>query len=589
MELEESTFSFERVQTSVIIANGATVSSTGSVFDRNTASSVIQTNAGTISITDTEFIDNDVTGGDGVVVVDSDSKVGDTNCVQGSMQSEGDGVTAMPPLNSRQRNLPADVCDGTVVMMAGDTCRPFGQVCDPNATPVSLIGDSEVFDDSEALGGNDVESDGEVLDDSELLGVINLGDNNQTLEDTSLEAENDLAMEAPIMGDLQPEVVTDCHDNWDDLKYAVENKIVDGDVVLSHIGSLYFKICPNSSLDASSGPIVIGYDYITIQCGEYGLRVDNCQILGGYAHFHVVGSSTDLKLAGLRMSASTGSSVIAAGTSDATLQISDCEWIANRGASAILILNNATATADNITGALDISSLIDSSEGGMAVEMSSVGFMQNVLTYGTVVNVAGSLSIDKGRFNQNEIRVGDIAVVKSGELFLRDSCFDESSSMAPGTIFLDQTSFLQENVNTFGFDNTDGSFGGGLSCTGVFMVANGSDCLTGSNCDGTCNDFTSKTCILDVTPLPPIRPGGSGGAAGEGTNSPNTSGTEYIRARNPAARNIVPIIVAVLVCSFIVFGLLFIIFKRRRKKPASEGAFQTEFEGDEVEDTSFRD
>ena len=135
LKLEKSEFSSERVGTSVIVTSGATVSSTGNVFERNTASSMIQTNSGTITITGTKFENNVVTGGDGVVVVDSYSKVGDTNCVEGTTNIEDNGVTTTTPVSSSRGD--AGLCEGTVVMTEG-TCRTFGQVCDPNATPTVL-------------------------------------------------------------------------------------------------------------------------------------------------------------------------------------------------------------------------------------------------------------------------------------------------------------------------------------------------------------------------------------------------------------------------------------------------------------------
>ena len=96
---------------------------------------MIQTNSGTITITGTKFENNVVTGGDGVVVVDSYSKVGDTNCVEGTTNIEDNGVTTTTPVSSSRGD--AGLCEGTVVMTEG-TCRPFGQVCDPNATPTVL-------------------------------------------------------------------------------------------------------------------------------------------------------------------------------------------------------------------------------------------------------------------------------------------------------------------------------------------------------------------------------------------------------------------------------------------------------------------
>ena len=574
LELEGNTFASERVGTSVIVTSGATVSSTGNVFERNTASSMIQTNSGTITITDTDFgSSNVVTGGEGVVVVDSSSKVGDTNCVEGS--GEEATATASAPASSRQGN--PGVCDGVVVMKVG-TCQPFGQVCDPNTTPALVVDNTlvDAIDLEEGNGvedGSDLEGENGVEDGSNLEGGVVMPNVNETDPMTN---SNETA---PTIDVAQPPgVVEDCHDNWTDLKYAVENRIVDGLEVLSHIGSLYFKICPNSTLDASSGPIVIDYDYITVQCGNDGRKSDNCQIIGGFVHFHIVGASTDIELAGLRMSSSTGASIIAAGKKDATLKINDCEWMANSGASAVLIRNNATVDANDTTGILDISSMLGSSEAAMSVVLSGVGFMQNVLTYGTVVNVGGSLTIDKGRFNGNEIRVGDVAVMENGELFISNTCFDKSASMMPGTIFIDDTSSLQENVNTFGFDNTDGGFDNGLTCTDIFAVAVGADCSTEANCNGTCTTFTSKTCPLDVPSFPTSTP--------EGTDKAENPGTDYVRNKNPTDKaSIVPVIVAVIICAFMVFGLIFIICKRRRKKPASEAEFQGEMSEVDIENT----
>lgn len=132
LKLEKSEFSFERVGASVIVTSGAKVSSIGNVFEKNIARSMIETHSGTISITDTQFFNNAVTGRDGVVVVDSDSKVGDTNCVVGTTDSE----IEVAPVSSSPGGS-SGLCEGTVVMTEG-ICRPFGQVCDPDATPTLL-------------------------------------------------------------------------------------------------------------------------------------------------------------------------------------------------------------------------------------------------------------------------------------------------------------------------------------------------------------------------------------------------------------------------------------------------------------------
>ena len=542
LQIEDSTFTDEKVQTSVIATSGANVHSTGNVFEKNTASSMFQTELGAISITDTQFADNIVTGG-GVVVIDSDSEVGDNNCVGEAVSAQGkDENTTVLPLDSRQ----GGPCNGTFVM--GGTCLPFGGVCDPEAVAAmeEHMGGSYEAEESAGIATGSSEAGG-VGNETESDGVVDI---NNALE-TNGAAET-------------PAFVEDCHDDWDTLKNAVENKIIDGVVVVSQIGSLHFKICPESTLYANSGPIVIDYDDVTVQCGGSGLKSDNCQVVGGFVQFHIIGSAKNVKLTGLRMTSSTGSSVVAAGAAAATLQISDCEWMSNTGASAVLIRHNAAI--DNSTGTLDIMSMLDSSGPAMTVGMSDVGFMQNVLTHGTVVNVGGSLMIDKGRFNGNEIKLGDVVVSNNGALSISNSCFDNSASMAPGTIFIDDTSFLKENGNNFGWDNTDGGFDGGVACTDIFIEAAGSDCSTGYSCNGTCTAFTSKTCPLDVTSV--------ANNTSEGADATKNVTAPYVRSPSGSdATNIVPIVVAVVVVAFIVFGLAFIIFTRRRKAPASVKRF----------------
>jgi hypothetical protein len=549
LQIEDSTFTDEKVQTSVVVTSGANVHSTGNVFEKNTASSMFQTELGAISITDTQFADNIVTGGEGVVVIDSDSKVGDNNCVGEADSAQGeDQNTTVLPLDSRQ----GGPCNGTFVM--GGTCLPFGGVCDPEAVAAMEEHMGGSYETEESAGNaTGISEAGGVDNETESDGIV---DSNNALETNG-------AAETNVVG---PASVEDCHDDWDTLKNAVENKIIDGVAVVTQIGSLHFKICPESTLYANSGPIVIDYDDVTVQCGGSGLKSDNCQVVGGFVQFHIIGSAKNVKLTGLRMTSSTGSSVVAAGAAAATLQISDCEWMSNKGASAVLIRHNAIV--DNSTGTLDIMSMLDNSGPAMTVGMSGVGFMQNVLTHGTVVNVGGSLMIDKGRFNGNEIKLGDVVVSNNGALSISNSCFDNSASMAPGTIFIDDTSFLKENGNNFGWDNTDGGFDGGVACTDIFIEAAGSDCSTGSSCNGTCTAFTSKTCPLDVTSVANNTSGGAD--ATKNVTAP------YVRSPSGSdATNLVPIVVAVVVVAFIVFGLAFIIFKRRRKAPASVQRFSS--------------
>jgi hypothetical protein len=71
---------------------------------------------------------------------------------------------------------------------------------------------------------------------------------------------------------------------------------------------------------------VIDSDYITIKCGNDGSLSDECAIVGGVSQFYIIGTSSGVELAGLTFRSSSGSSIIAAGTEDATLRLKNCEW-----------------------------------------------------------------------------------------------------------------------------------------------------------------------------------------------------------------------------------------------------------------------
>ena len=125
------------------------------------------------------------------------------------------------------------------------------------------------------------------------------------------------------------EVVGDggsCFSDWDDLVVAVRDR---------PNNEIDFSICPGAALIATTTPVVITANGITIQCGTFLSPSKNCFISGGYSHFHVEGSSSGVQLARLSMSASTGSSIMGLGTSDASLTIRDCEFIANEGSTVI--------------------------------------------------------------------------------------------------------------------------------------------------------------------------------------------------------------------------------------------------------------
>lgn len=148
---------------------------------------------------------------------------------------------------------------------------------------------------------------------------------------------------------------------------------------------------------------------------------------------------------------------------------------------------------------------------------------------------------------------------------MQESCFDESMSTAPGTIFVQSDSTMSLNINNFGRNNTSV----GHECTAVFKEAEGKSCLANpAMCEGVCMDFQSDTCSLPmfdkyvdgpVTSPPVSTPAGVTPVLGETVPSPQES------------TNLIPIIVASLVAAFIVFGMGGIIWMRKMKKARGGG------------------
>ena len=130
-----------------------------------------------------------------------------------------------------------------------------------------------------------------------------------------------------------------CLSSWDELVTAVKERLDD---------ERDFIICPRSTMDIESStaqaPVVIDSEYITIKCGENGSRDDQCLIVGGYSQFQIVGSASGVELSGLKMMSSRGSSIIAAGTKEATLHLKNCEWDVSFLAKNVLFLVSTPLT-----------------------------------------------------------------------------------------------------------------------------------------------------------------------------------------------------------------------------------------------------
>lgn len=330
-----------------------------------------------------------------------------------------------------------------------------------------------------------------------------------------------------------------CFTDWDDLVVAVRDR---------PRNEIVFIICPGAALIATANPVVIEANSITIQCGTTLSQSKNCFISGGYSQFHIEGSSSGVILERLSMSATTGSNIMAAGTSDASLTVRDCEFIMNEGSSTIIINNGNTigSSTSPVTATA-------AAAAAMSVEVINCTFARNQLSFGTIANNGGELSVFNSRFVENTGTGGNIVVMKRGTCNVRGCCFSLSSSVAPGTIFVEEGSVVIGNENNFGSENTAGGYADGSTCFDIFQQAKDADCLNSGStkCTGSCKEFTASTCRLDDT----------------GENS-TANGDISIPAFNKSggslSSKIVPITVATIVCVFIVLGLVGIILRRRK-------------------------
>jgi len=349
---------------------------------------------------------------------------------------------------------------------------------------------------------------------------------------------------ATNVGDDLEQVEDYCFSDWDDLVVAVHNR-------QPSVNKRDYIICPGSTLIATSTPVIIDSDNISIQCGTT-TNDTNCVISGGFSHFHIVGMPRGVVLERLIMSGATGSSIMALGKMGATLTMRSCDWMKNKGSSAILIHNNDIMSIP-VNGPLDIMTYLSSNTptAAMSVDVSNCVFANNELTFGSITNIGGMLTVQKSRFNENSGMGGDIVVTNYGNSEIRDSCFTSASSMAPGTIFVQDGSSIR-NMANYGLQNTAGSYGSAVTCVDVFMEAKDANCLVDGTmgCNGVCESFESNIC------------GAESGETGELLLNNSEGSTDSI--------NILPIAVASIVAAFVVFGFVGIVARRRktRKKPS---------------------
>jgi len=118
--------------------------------------------------------------------------------------------------------------------------------------------------------------------------------------------------------------IIDCFLDWELLSNSI--KLTSSS---EHEGAI-FKLCPRTVFNvdlqsnSSSSPIIINRSYVTIQCGENGLRTDECVVYGGNNQFQIVGSPIGVQFIGVTLVGATGVPVIAAGDYNAEVTFSSC-------------------------------------------------------------------------------------------------------------------------------------------------------------------------------------------------------------------------------------------------------------------------
>jgi len=534
LSLEDSTFTGENAGTAVIMNDGARLQSSYCRFVDNTADSVIKLESGTLAIYGNEFTNNEVGQEGGPIQVDvaSTLEASTGNCDKSASTAPvdaGGGDMSTEALISARQGLISNITnpnDGaspakdTDVASNQDTAAAKQEDTPSNTTAADATITSTVEEPPEE----------EAPQAEPVCGISVLG---VCVEEFGQDCR--AASDPP----------TGCISTWDALVNAVKDRSqTDPD----------FKICPGYTLDVGAeGPVVIDADYTSIKCGDEGLLSDECTIKGGFAQFQVVGSPEGVELSGLTMQGSTGASVIAGGSKESTLRLRDCAWTQNTGASAILIRDNVETDFNE-----DASLLLASNATAMSVEIRDCEFKKNKVSHGTVSNMGGTLIIYKNRFENNTALGGDVVVAKSGTCKLQENCFFSHSSVAAGTIFVQEGAALSGNANNFGVLNAAGTFSKGR-CNDIFHETNGTDCLAeGEPCNGFCMTFDADKCSLDSADNP---------------NVPldNAGITIQTKMDDTGKQNLTPIIVATVVAAFTVFGMAVIIIRRKQKGKNSGG------------------
>ena len=334
---------------------------------------------------------------------------------------------------------------------------------------------------------------------------------------------------APIPIPIRPRIEyspNECLKDWISLKSAMILA-----AVLNPGLPPEFTLCPGQlflldSLESGGSsalqPIDVQNSNSVFRCGDDGKLENNCLIVGGYAHFKMIGSVKDVKFQGITFSGARLSSILAAGESDAVVEFVDCAWIDNNGDSAVLIYNEEKGVP--ITSKTNVVDLVEPRAKSMTVYCSGCLFTKNNMNNSTVVNLSGEFILNDSVFAENNVLGGVIISRFDSTLSIEDSCFLRNKAELAGIVVVDERSTAELNKNTYGDENEIG-YG---TCEEVFYEI-GDSCVGGSNpkCVGLCGFFTaSNGCSVNLLKLDalsdliedmyPERPGEGGSESGLG-------------------------------------------------------------------------
>jgi len=264
------------------------------------------------------------------------------------------------------------------------------------------------------------------------------------------------------------------------------------------------------------------------------------------------------------------------------LHLIECEWTMNEGAASAILIHNDEGLASAAGATLEVMPLLmldgDGHGKGMSVEVKDCVFEMNDVEFGAIANIGGTLSVDRTKFRENSGRGGDIVVTNNGSCSVQESCFDSSSSIAPGVIFIEEGSQMTKNMNNFGQDLTAGAYGEGGTCTHIFLEGEGADCLGSTTCTGNCAQFDAgvSACPADVASY------SNTSDTGEGSDPPGSTpkgDEEIIFSSSSDGQNegesgsskLVPIAISAGVVAFIVLGMVGILIRRRKAVKRASG------------------